>query len=428
MDVVTGIVVAVVTALLLVGGGVAVGFTALFRRRGDRSIAASTTTGSPAFGFGSAPITELNTRAGSALVRLDDAVRAADHELGFAIAQFGAEQSREFGRSIAAARAKLAEAFRLRQALDDSTPDSERQQREWTLQIIALCDQAEKILSDQDAAFTVLRQREVGAADALTELRSRIAATRERLQPARAAVERLASRYSPAVVAGVSTNVSRAEAVLAEATSLADSAAPAVTETGVSAVSATLQDASQAAHRAEQLLDAIDRTERDLAAADEAVEALRGSTRSDLDEARRQRDTAPDAETGRAIIDAMAEVDGVIEARGGPRDPVSELDRLGAAVAHLDLALASARNQADRLTHARAAYAGTLVSAASQIAVTRELIGSRGGGVSARTKLAEAERQYALAQAETDPVAALDTVRRAVTLARDADALARYRS
>ncbi len=427
MDVVTGIVVAVVTALVLIGGGVAVGFVALFRRRGDRGIALST-VGSPAFGFGSAPIAELNTRAGSALVRLDDAVRAADHELGFAIAQFGAEQSREFGQSIGSARAKLAEAFRLRQALDDSTPDSDRQQREWTLQIIALCEQAQKILSDQDAAFTVMRQREVGAAGALTDLRSRIAATQQRLQPARDALARLESRYSPAVVAAVSANPSEAEAALAEATALADSAAPAVTETGVSAVSGTLQTAAQAAQRAEQLLDAIERTERDLQAADDALAALRSSTRSDLAEAKRQRDTAPDAETGRAIIDAMAEVDSVIEPHGGPVDPVSDLDRIGAAVAHLDLALASARNQADRLAHARAAYAGTLVSAASQIAVTRELIGSRGGAVSARTKLAEAERQYALAQAETDPVAALDTIRRAVTLVRDADALARYRS
>ena len=127
-----------------------------------------------------------------------------------------------------------------------------------------------------------------------------------------------------------------------------------------------------------------------------------------------------------AIIEAMAAVDGAIGATTGPADPVSDMDRIVAAVARLDLALARARNQADRLSHARAAYAGTLVSAASQIAVVRDLIGGRGGGVSARTKLAEAERQYALAQVETDPVAALDTVRRAVTLARDADALARY--
>ena len=108
------------------------------------------------------------------------------------------------------------------------------------------------------------------------------------------------------------------------------------------------------------------------------------------------------------------------------RIPIAELDRVGNAVAELDLALASARNQQQRLEHARAALVGTLVSAKSQIAEVRGYIGSRGGGVDARTRLAEAERQLMLAEAESDPVEALDTARRAVTHARDADALARY--
>ena len=66
------------------------------------------------------------------------------------------------------------------------------------------------------------------------------------------------------------------------------------------------------------------------------------------------------------------------------------------------------------------------MSAKSQISVVRAYIGKNGGGVAARTRLAEAERQLMLAEAATDPVEALDTVRRAVTHARDADALARY--
>lgn len=426
MDVVTGIVLAGVTALVLVGGALAVGFATLFRRRGDRTVAAGSPSGSAAFGFGSAPLAELSLAAGSALVRMDDAVRAADHELGFAIAQFGAERSREFGQSITVARGKVAEAFRLRQLLDDSTPDGDRQRREWTLQIIALCEQAGAILAQQDAAFAGLRRLEVGAADAIADVRARIAAARTRVEATRVTLARLEAAFSPAVTAGIATNVSSAESSLAEAEAIADDAASDVTVTGVSAVSDTVQRASDATSRAEQLLDAIDRTDRDLESAGAALAALRESARKDLDEARLQRDSAPDAESGQGIIDAMTAVDDALATGSGPADPVSDLDRIGDAVARLDLALASARNQADRLAHARAAYAGTLVSAASQIAVVRDLIGGRGGRVSARTKLAEAERQYALAQVETDPVEALDTIRRAVTLARDADALARY--
>ncbi len=414
MDVVTGIAVAVITAVVLVGALVATGFALLFRRRGDRGVTPS----------GPNTLEALGTRASSLLVRMDDAVREADEELGYAIAQFGADRARGYGETLAAARGKVAEAFRLRQALDDATPDSEREKREWTLQIIALCEQAEASLAQQDASFAGLRKLEVNAAGTLADLRSRIAAGTARLAPARETLAALATSYAPSTFAAVATNVDDAEHALGEATASTDAAAPAISATGVNDVSDALDRASQAAHRADQLLDAVDRTARDLAAAAAALDTLRTGTRTDLVEAAAERDKAPDAETTQGIIDAMALVEKALA--GESTDPVAALDRIGEAVAQLDLALASARNQASRLAHAKAAYEGTLVSATSQIAAVREYIGSHGAGVGARTRLAEAERQYELAQAATDPVEALDTIRRAVTHARDADALARY--
>ena len=357
---------------------------------------------------------------------MDDAVREADEELGYAIAQFGAERARSYGAAVTDAREKVAEAFRLRQALDDAVPDSDREKREWTLQIIALCEQAESSLRDQDARFSGLRRLEVNAAGTLADIRSRIAASTARLAPARETLARLAKDYAPSTYAEVATNVDLAEKALHEATAGADAAAPAISATGVNDVSDALDKAGQAAHRADQLLDSVDRTARDLAAASSALDTLRTTTRADLVEAAAERDKAPDADTTQGIIDAMAAVEASLS--GGSADPVAELDRIGAAVAQLDLALASARNQASRLAHAKAAYEGTLVSATSQIAAVRDYIGSHASGVGARTRLAEAERQYTLAQAATDPVEALDTIRRAVTHARDADALARYDS
>jgi DNA repair exonuclease SbcCD ATPase subunit len=414
MDVVTGIAVAVVTAVVVLGALVAGGFALLFRRRGDRGIRAS----------GPNTLEALGKRASSLLVAMDDAVREADEELGYAMAQFGAERVRAYGEIVAAARQKVSEAFRLRQSLDDTVVDSDRQKREWTLQIIALCEQAQTALADQDARFAALRREEVNAAGTLADVRSRIAASTARLAPARETLARLAQTYAPGTFAAIATNVDDAEHALGEATTGADAAAPAISATGVNDVSDALDRAGQAAHRADQLLDSVDRTARDLASASAALETLRASTRDDLLEARAEREKAPDAETRQGIIDAMAAVEAALA--GGAADPVTELDRIGTAVAQLDLALASARNQASRLAHARAAYEGTLVSATSQIAAVRDYIGSHGAGVGARTRLAEAERQYELARAATDPVEALDTIRRAVTHARDADALARY--
>lgn len=416
MEVLSALGVGLAIAAVLVVGGVIAGFAVLFQRRGDRGLTASGPTGLPA----------LTRRAGSLLVSLDDAVREADAELGFALAQFGADRARPFAEAVAEARGKLTEAFRLRQQLDDAVPDTTRQQREWTLQIIALSEQAQAALKAQDAEFSQLRSREVDAAATLSRLSAQLEATEARLVECRGTLAELGERYAPHRVAAVQGNPEQAEAALAEARELAGRAASGVTATGVSAVADTLGQAALAGHHAEQALAAVESLAADLAAADTALQALRADTRTHLSEARAQLDKAPDADTGQAIIDAIAVTEAAIAPAPGPADPIAALDTLGEAVRRLDLALAGARNQASRLAHARAAYEGTLVSARSQIAAAAEYIGSRGGGADARTRLAEARRQLMLAEAATDPVEALDTVRRAVTHARDADALARY--
>ena len=280
----------------------------------------------------------------------------------------------------------------------------------------------------QGRAFEDLRKREVNAASTLAELREQIAQATARLQPAKAKLDSLGERYPAATLAGVADNVPEAERLLGTAASATDAAAPGISAAGVSSVSSSLQEAGQAAHRATQLLDAIDKIEGHLTEAGAALERLVAETRTDLEEARVERERAPDAATGQAIIAAISRVEAVlleVTPRSGRSDPVGGLDLLGDAVAGLDTALASARNQQQRLEHARSALTGTLVSARSQIAAARDAIAS-GGGLDARTRLAEAERQLMLAEVEADPVEALDTARRAVTHARDADALARF--
>lgn len=417
MDVLTGIAVGVVTLVILVAALVTIGFVALFRRRGLTYAQQSSDNS----------IDALGRRAGSLLVRLDDAIRDSDDELGYATAQFGTAKAQPYADALAIARGKVTEAFRLKQSLDDAYPDSDQQRRERTLQIIALCEQADAALAGQDRNFTDLRALEANAGGTLQDVRSRIAATTARLDGARATLAELAKNYVTTTFAAVSQNPDEAKKSLADATGAADAAEPQISQQGVNDVSGILQEAGRAAQHADQLLDAVDRTARDLAATHAALAARRSKTATDLAEAKVERDKAPDADTGKAIIDAMLAIEAILAAKvTGPTDPAAELDRLGDAVNGLDLALASARNQASRLAHANAAYKGTLVSVTSQIAAAHDYIGRYGGGVDARTRLAEAERQLTIAKAETDPVTALDSVRRSVTLARDADALARY--
>ena len=413
---VAGGVTAVIAVAILVGGGLVL----LFRRRdGARPSAAS-------------GLTTLRTQANVLLVRADEAVKSGDDELGFAIAQFGAERSREFGAAVTEARGKVTRAFQLRHELDDAFPESVQKQREWTLQIVALCESAIALLAGQDRSFTDLRSEEVAAPERLATVQAAIVTARRRLKPAEATLSRLGDDYVASLLSAYETAVVDAAAHLDRADSVAQSAAGQLSPAGVNAVNDSLVDAEDAVRRAVRLLDAVDARASELDAAAAALVTLGATARADVAEARVQREAAPDPATSAAINDAISGVEsalaGVASAKP-PTDPIVSLDAIGAAVAVLDAALASARNQKQRLEHAVSALAGTLASATSQFSAISAFIavGGRRVGADARTRLAQAERELADAQAVgADPVEALDAARRAVTHLRDADALARY--
>jgi len=414
-DVARGATVAVVTVIVVVGVLLAGGIVLLFRRR-------SGAQPSSASGLGA-----LRTRANILLVRADEAVTAGEDELGFAVAQFGETRTSQFAASMADARAKLAEAFRLQQALDDSVPESAQKKREWTLQITALCEAAITTVAGQDRDFSRLRGAEADSPARIADLRARIAAERADLAATAGTRERLLASYDPALL-GADDPVAAATAALDAAAESLDDAEARIAPSGVNTVGGLLEDAEGSLRRAAGVQQAQRQLGARLDAAASALDSLVDSTERDLAEARLQRDAAPDADTGAAIIGAVADVEKTRSAVGASRDPVAGLDALTTAVATLDTALASARNQTQRLEHARSALVGTLVSARSQIAALKSLVadGGRGVGAEARTRLAEAERQLMLAEAETDPVEALDVARRAVTHARDGEALAHY--
>lgn len=463
-----GTVVAVV-AVLLVGG-----LLLLFRRRSGAQPSSA------------AGLADFHTRSSIALVRADDAVHAAADELGFAVAQFGEERAAPFAATLAEARGRLAEAFRLRRELDDAVPESAQRAREWALRIVALCEEVAAELAGHTSDFAALRGSEAEAPRRIAELRRAVAAARAGVAPATAAVERLAGVYDPALLAPVRGAGAAAAEELDSATECLDEAAGRLSANGGGAdasgadgggpidggaigsgttdggttgsgtndggttgrggtVAGLLEDASGALARAVARLDAVDAVGLEIAGAASALESLVAATRADLVEARAQRDSAPDADSGAAVIAAVAEVEAVLAAgtavgttggtAHGTANPVAQLEALSSAIASLDTALAGARNQTQRLEHARTALTGALIGARSQIATTRALIdsgarrGDSGGpriGADARSRLAEAERQLMLAETESDPVEALDAARRAATHARDADALARY--
>lgn len=411
--------IALLTAGVVVAAMLVFGLVLLFRRRdGARSSSAS-------------GLEALDARANVALVRLDETLATADNELGFAIAQFGEGRTADFATAVDSAKRMSTSAFRLRRELDDAFPESETKRREMTMQIIAYAEGAQTSLERQTTAFGSLRSAEVTAPASLAALGARIAAATTRIGPARETLARLSTAYRPALTAEHESAITQAESQLAAAGETVTAATARLSPTGVNAVTPEVQAAQQTVASAIALLDSIDTLAEQFDKAAATVTTQAAATTANLAEARAQRESAPDAETGEAIVDAIDRLQKTLAATSSakaPNDPLESLDQLNAATAELDTALAAARNQSQRLEHARAALAATLVSATSQIAAVRGFITAGGGrvGADARSRLSEADRELAEAQRETDPVAALDAARRAVTSARDADALARY--
>jgi len=408
-------IIAFVVVVVIVG---AVSFVVLFRRGGDRGIR------------GTSAQAALESRTAGLLVMLDDRVREADNELGFAIAQFGPTAAHDFAQAVSGARAQLTEAFRLSQQRDTTSSSAAQLRRRLALQSTALCEQALASLERYDTAFAQRRQHEVSAAVTAEQLSSDSRRLRNRLEAAAASIIAARERYSASVIAAPQRQHDECRELTARADSSLAAAAAGISPSGVNAVADELHSAATLLHRAGNVLANAERSLAELVEADAAVSRMREASDRDAHEARVARDSAPDPQSAARIQAAISSTESALEQTashsGAIHDPFAQLALLSDASTELDTALASARNQQQRFEHARAAYQGTLVAARSQIAVVRELVGRGGVSARARTRLAEAERQLMIAEAETDPVEALDAIRRSVTHARDADALARY--
>ncbi|MFB2557118.1 hypothetical protein [Herbiconiux liangxiaofengii] len=384
------------------------------------------TSGAPA----RIPLDDLVRRANIQLVQMDDAIRDAADELEFARAEFGDAAVHDFADALATARGRASEAFSIKQRLDDSVPDSEQQQRDWSKRILSLSDSALALVTTQTRAIGERRRAETAAPATLARLNDRIEAARTRIPLAAATLAELADAYDPDAWSDVAGNDDRAAAALDEAQRTSAETSESLQETTVAPVARLVQQAETSLREAVALLDSLDRTRDALRDARLRRTQALDAARARLVDAETLRRTVDDAEAAQRILDSekrMRDAVAAAEARR-PAHPSADIDALDAAATDLDLALATARTAQQRLDSAREALVGAVQIAESHIRTASDLISSRraGVGTDARTRLASAERELALARLESDPVAALDGARRAATLATDADALARY--
>lgn len=367
---------------------------------------------------------ELERRASSALVAVDDNLKTAEQELGFAQAQFGPEATASFEAAVQRSKAAVTRAFTLRQQLDES-PGAEPRKRVVLAEIITLSDEVIRTIDTESEQLTALRTLQATVPQALAETRERIATARARVEPARGTLSTLAVTFPASALASVSTNPDQAVRLLDAAADAVTAGEAAVTADDRAAAVAHSRAATQAVGQAVTLLDAVDSAGSDLADAGPRLDAALTSISSDLADAERLGAGDPAvtvaADRARTVV-AQAQA-----ARQGG-DPLAALRDLSDAEAALDTALAPRRAADEQRARAAALLTEALGRVGSQIRAVSDYVTTRKGAVGpeARTRLSEAARLHEQARslAATDPVAALDTVRRSDELTQSAQQLA----
>ena len=144
------------------------------------------------------PLPDLERRAGSALVAVDDAVMSSATEVDFARAEFGDEAVVPFERALAGAREDLAEAFAARRRADGEggTPPDEATRRAALAEVLERCGRADAALDEQSDAFDALRDLGRRAGEVLAAREADLPVLRGRLDEERTRLVRLAERYA----------------------------------------------------------------------------------------------------------------------------------------------------------------------------------------------------------------------------------------
>ncbi|MBH0084552.1 TPM domain-containing protein [Salinibacterium sp. SWN167] len=411
-----------ISVLPIVGGAAVVGVGAYVFYRVRRRGSTGATAGAP---VESVSQEELDRRAGSALVELDDSLKTSEQELGFAEAQFGAAATTNFAASLKEASDAVAQAFRLRQELDDSEPETAEQKRAMTIEIIELCERADDLLDAQAAAFDELRKLETNAPAALAETSTLIAKASERLPATESALEVLRGRYAPVAIEAVTDNGERARALLASAVADSTAASAAIEAQKPSEAAVGVRTAQAELGQAIQLMDAVDSLSTELQSAETQLSATITDTTGDIAAAR----ALPTDATAGALQPAIAAAEAALAtAQSATDNPVASLSTLGDANAALETVFVGVRDQQAAFAHAATQLSAALAAAQSRITTTAQFITTRRGGVgaTARTRISEADRQFkqALALQTSDPVTALTHARQADQLAASAYDLA----
>jgi hypothetical protein len=413
----------VVGAVALAGGGAYL--VSRNRRRKREALPPPVTRLEKADPYAGTTTEQLQFRASSELLELDEAMKTSQLDLDFARAQYGEEAVAGFDKALATSRDELSRAFTLRQQLDDDIPEDEPTTRQMLGEMLRLTEAAGARLDEQAGAFAKLRDLENTAPQVLDALVPRIAELHARIPQEEQRLARLQQRFAASAVAPVADNVTEARARLAAAEQEMQEARTALASTEKGTAVGDIRAAEDAVAQTTTLLDAVGRLAADLDAAGGRVAAVRAETEKDLAEARSLAGSGDRSGLRPQIARAEAALTSADEVLAGDRpDPLAALRQLEEADIALEQALTVARDAQTQKRRAAAGLDQAVLTARSTIAAAADFIGTRRGAVGpeARTRLAEAQRRLDVAvdMGRDDPVTALREAHQATTLAQSA--------
>jgi uncharacterized membrane protein YgcG/predicted nucleic acid-binding Zn-ribbon protein len=351
----------------------------------------------------SVSVDALDDLSKSIVVDVDNAVRTSDNELTLAVDEFGPEQTEPFSRAVAAAKTTLAQAFNVRQILDDAVPETAQQRRDLLTRVVVAAAKADRELDAQREAFEQLRDLVINAPSRLDALTQQMVDVTARIPPSEQALAALHKQFSDSALASVAGNVETAKQRLAFADQNITNARTLVARpTGrQSGLVDAIHAAESALGQARTLLDAIDSADTDISRAVATMPAAIEDIQNGINQAGAllaQGNTPHAAELG-AARDAAVKT--VADARSnGTTDPLGAFTGLTQADAELDRLLASIAEEREATARLSRALDQALFTAQSRVRGVSDYIDTRRGsiGPEARTRLAEAVRQLQAAQ------------------------------
>ena len=379
----------------------------------------------------SVPIDALDDLSKTIVVDVDNAVRTSEGELALAVEEFGARETEPFSRALASAKTTLAQAFNVRQTLDDAIPESPLQRRDLLTRVIVAAARADRDLEAQSDAFEKLRDLLINAPTRLDALTQQMVAVTARLSPAEAKLSELAGQFSESALDAVVGNIDEARQRLSLADQNITAARalvnrPAGDQTGlIDAIHA----AEGALGQAQTLLDAIESARTDINRAIAGLPAAIADIEQGIDSASGQlrEPNTPRADQLAKARDAAAAAVEYARAEGG-NDPLGTYTRLTKADAELDALLVSVDEQRREAQKQAQLLEQSMFTARSRVKAVSDYIDTRRGsiGPDARTRLSEAGRQLEAAEAKktTAPAEAIAHANGAAALAAQAQSLA----